>query len=191
MGKTFEALRRAEDEYQERLSPVRSRPLSPRVRQQPRSARSGPAPLLQPRLPIVDSATEPYEDLKTNLFARHPEDSFKTVLFLATSNGSGCTTTAVNFAAVLAKNTQLKVLIAEVNLRTPSRHKAYKAQPDNNLRDFLAGDTQNFMNLRKVRPWNFYVLGFQRSLLNDPLNLGDNDAAIVMHGHCLGQNVKG
>ena len=61
-----------------------------------------------------------YEDIKTKIIAQHPGESIKTIMFTGTNHGGGVTTTAINFAKTLAFDEKLKVLLMDVNMRTPS-----------------------------------------------------------------------
>jgi len=112
MGKTHEALERAEKEYQENLLSTLREPLH-----------KWAAP---PKRTSNHTVIEWYEDLKTNLLTRYPDRSIKTILFNGTKHGGGCSTTAINFATALAKNSKLKVLLVDVNLRTPSLQEVFK-----------------------------------------------------------------
>jgi capsular exopolysaccharide synthesis family protein len=112
MGKTHEALLRAEQEYRETQQPTERRPFISAVPVKPKH--DAPRDFL-----------EIYEDLRTNLKTRYPDDPIKTILFNSTYHGVGCSTTAVNFATTLARNAGLKILLVDVNLRTPRLHEIF------------------------------------------------------------------
>ena len=160
MGRTHEALLQAEEQYRKFFQPVSGK--GPRVKpSQVRSAtRTRTDVVPTPLLPKAPKFIEYYNDLKTNLAARYPNGSIKTILFSATYHGVGCSTTSVNFAAALAKDPEIKVVLAEVNLRTPSPHKVYKAVSSLKLKDFLTGNTPQPMQFKRAMPWNFYVLTY-------------------------------
>jgi Mrp family chromosome partitioning ATPase len=122
MGKTFEALERAEKEYETK---------APVISIKPRDDTPGPPPRLESGL----RATDCYEELKINLLSRYPEKSIKTILFSGTTHGDGSSTTAINFATTLARNCLLKVLLMEANFRTPSLHDVFHLEPDHGLSD--------------------------------------------------------
>ena len=63
-------------------------------------------------------ASEQYQVLKAKLWTRYSEKDMKVVLFVGTTSGSGASTTASNFAAMLAQDPQVKVLLIDANLRT-------------------------------------------------------------------------
>ena len=145
MGKTYEALEQAEKEYQ-----------AERQGTAPEAPTTGVAP--PPRRASTRPTMDRYEDLKTNLLTRYADGSIKTILFASTTHGDGCSTTAVNFASALTRDSQLKVLLIEVNLRTPSLHDVFKIDRANGLSDLLAGNGQIASQVKKVGPGSLYVL---------------------------------
>jgi capsular exopolysaccharide synthesis family protein len=144
MGKTHEAREWAEKEYGEGLWGTSPEQQKVRVEQPPRRASN-------------KAVMERYEDLKTNLFTRHPRKSIKTILFAGTTHGDGSSTTAVNFATTLAKNCQLKVLLVDVNLRTPSLHGVFSIDHVPGLSDLLSSRGEVTFRLKKVGSGNLYV----------------------------------
>ncbi len=145
MGKTHEALLRAEKEYHENFVRPPHEPKKMKVIKSPKRA-SG------------RKSMETYEDLKTNLLSRYPNGSIKSILFNGTYHGGGCSTTVVNFASALTKDSELKVLLVDVNLRTPGLHEAFKIDQDFGLSDFLGNSFQIEPQIKKVDPGNLHVL---------------------------------
>ena len=161
MGKTHEALLRAEKEYKEYHESLLRASFAPkRVKGNK-----------HPRQVSNHVGMEPYEDLKTNLLSRYPDRSIKTILFNGTMHGGGCSTTAVNFATALAKDNKLKVLLAEVNLRTPSLHKVFGADDDPGLSEIIAKGSHWESQIRKVGPGSLYVITCGGGSLIGPLGL--------------------
>jgi protein-tyrosine kinase len=146
MGKTHEALERAQKEYAGGL-PDREPTLLKEAVQPP-----------PPRRASNQAAMEWYQDLKTNLLSRYPDKSIKTILFAGTTHGDGSSTTAINFATTLAENCTKKVLLVDMNLRTPSLHEAYKIDHTFGLSDFLANNNGKKAEMKRVGPGNLYVL---------------------------------
>ena len=66
-------------------------------------------------------AMERYEDLQTNLFTRYPKSLLRMILFNGTSHANGSSTTAATFAAMLARDSQVRVLLVDMNLREGTR----------------------------------------------------------------------
>lgn len=135
MGKTHEALEWAEKEYQANREETLPVPL-PARKVEPYKRRWIPPPV------------GPYEDLKTNLLSRYRDGSIKTILFAGTGHGDGASTTAANFAIAVARDSRLKILLLDVNLRTPSLHDIFKIDPDLGMSDLM---TKNGRRVRPVR----------------------------------------
>ena len=160
MGKTYEALKWAEKEYQ--------------VSRQDRSPTSLPAGRIKPPKRVwARPAMEQYDDLKTNLLTRYPDGSIKTILFAAAAHGEGASTTAVNFAASLARDSRLKVLLIDVNLRTPSLHDVFKIDHTHGLSDLVAENGHG--SPIKVGPENLYVIPCGRPQSEPVTLLGSNE----------------
>ena len=144
MGKTAEALQWAEKEYQ--------------VTRQDRSPAFLPTGRAKPpkRAWTHHPVMELYDDLKSNLLTRFSDGSIKTILFAGTAHGDGATTTAVNFAASLARDSRLKVLLIDVNLRTPSLHDVFKIDHLRGLSDLVVENGRGAPI--KVGPENLHVI---------------------------------
>jgi capsular exopolysaccharide synthesis family protein len=113
------------------------------------------APEYPPSNPL---ALERYEDVKTNLLTRQGNGSVKTILFTGTAHGDGCSTTAINLAAALTRDSQLKVLLLDANLRTPSIRAAFDIHDAVALCDLLIGSDDKIRQIKRVGAGNLYVL---------------------------------
>jgi capsular exopolysaccharide synthesis family protein len=161
MGKTYEALRRAEQEHEEYLQ----RLCWTQTKQ--KKERSG----RHPRQVPDHRGLEPYEGLKASLLSRYPNRDIKTILFNGTKHGGGCSTTAVNFATALAKDDKLRVLLVEVNLRTPSLHKVFNTHNDPGLAEIITRGAHWESQIRQSGPTNLYVITCGGGNLIGPLGL--------------------
>ncbi len=161
MGKTHEALKWAEKEHQ--LNHPETLPESP-----PAARRTKP-----PMRARTRPAIERYEDLKTNLLARYPHGSIKTILFAGTTSGDGTSTTAVNFATALAKDYQSNVLLIDANLRSPSLHSIFRIYHVHGLSDCHTKGGRGAPPI-KVGPGNLYVIPHGRSH-SEPVVLFESD----------------
>lgn len=146
MGKTYEALERAEKEYEAKGLYV------------PRRPREEAVSVYPPRAAAHHAVLECYEELKINLLAGHPQGSVKTILFSGTNHGDGSSTTAINFASTLAENCRMKVLLMDANLRTPSLHDAFHLEKDHGLSDLLEKGRGPEALLKKVDRRNLFVV---------------------------------
>ena len=142
MGKTHEALERAEQEYGKSLS----KSGSPDRRGEP-----------LPKRAAFHTDRDCYKNLKSNLLSRCPTGSVKTLLFVGLREGDGASTTAVNFAAAMAGDCGLKVLLVDANLRTPSLHEMFKIDHAPGLKQLVQnGDALSAP--ARVGSDNLYVL---------------------------------
>jgi capsular exopolysaccharide synthesis family protein len=108
MGKTHEALIRAEKEYQNKTnktSVVQQRALVPSR--------------LYKDLPTSENWW--YKELKSKLQMQYPEESLKTILFTGTSRRAGASMSARGYANCLADDYRHKVLLIEFNLHSASK----------------------------------------------------------------------
>ena len=145
MGRIIEALERAEREFQKidggpAVDTKEKQWLTP----------VGPSNAQIVALKVVD--------LKTRLITRYSGQTVKSVLITATRPGSGASTTSVSLATALAKDSHLKVLLVDTNMRTPGLHEVFKTETTGGLYDLLYKDDVNLMKFKKVGPGELYLL---------------------------------
>lgn len=88
----------------------------------------------------LDPAAEAYRNLRMNLmFMSTEEEPIRSVLFSSSGPGEGKSTTAVNFAVMLAQQGQ-RVLLVDSDLRRPSLHRALDLLREPGLTNLLVGD---------------------------------------------------
>ena len=96
-------------------------------------------PLVVARDPL-DPAAEAYRNLRMNLmFMSTEDDPIRSVLFTSPGPGEGKSTTAVNFAVMLAQQGQ-RVLLLDADLRRPSLHRSLDLLREPGLTNLLVGD---------------------------------------------------
>ena len=155
MGRTYEAILRAEEEYKKKL--------------QETGVGADERLWLTPQ---SDSATQPrtngHDDIKTKLLTRYANESLKVILLTGPAHGTGTTTTALTLAKDLASNLQKKVLLVDANLRTPILHKIFKIKPSIGISDLLADNGSTSFNFFKVGPGKLYLFpaGLNRNQKN-------------------------
>jgi len=138
MGKTHEALERAEKEFQKGLGTTAATPAPP-----------APSKAKPPKRLPAENGAECYQALKANLLSRYPDQTVKTIIFCATAHGDGSTTTAANFAMTLARDCRMKVLLVDANLRTPYLHDLFNTDRSPGLSDVVttgAGATEPLLS---------------------------------------------
>jgi capsular exopolysaccharide synthesis family protein len=145
MGRTYEALERAENDY---LKVVKANP------KETFGLSKGQLPW---RIPS-QNAREYYQILKANLYTLYPDETIRTILFCSTDHGDGATTTAFKFAATLAEDGQLKVLIVDANLRTPGIHNICKIDHTPGLSDRIGNESQPMFPILRNGSTNLHIL---------------------------------
>lgn len=103
MGKTHEALIRAEEEYQKNVIVT------------PATQQKALVPYDQQK-DLVHPAPQWYEELKSKLGMQYPDESLKTILFTGTSRKAGASIAAHGYADCLANDFQGKVLLIQFDL---------------------------------------------------------------------------
>ena len=90
----------------------------------------------------LDPAAEAYRNLRMNLmFTSNEESPIRSVLFSSPGPSEGKSTTAINFAVMLAQQGQ-RVLMIDADLRRPSLHRALDVLREPGLTNLLIGDAE-------------------------------------------------
>jgi capsular exopolysaccharide synthesis family protein len=145
MGKTHEALLRAEQELQKKLPQLTSQ-----------EQKSLLAYTSDPRKKLTTPKW--YEELKTKLQTQHPNGSIKTIMFAGSVSGEGTSTTAFGFASSLAESYQMKVLLMDLNFRKPGINKFPDMKEKHGLMDVFL-DTNGIESfLKGMNRGNLYVI---------------------------------
>jgi protein-tyrosine kinase len=128
MGRTHEALRKAEEERRGRIGqgvpyelPLPARP-------------SGAAEV--DGLVMTSQAMVEYHKLKYNILRLNSQRRLKALLFCSPTEGEGASTSLVYFAITLASDGN-RVLVVDANLRSPSLDVAFGVEREHGLTDLL------------------------------------------------------
>lgn len=111
------------------------------------------ASIFQP-VPYAESAVQPYlpnlnlpslaaewcQELRSRLLLRPFEGQIKTIVFTGTSRRSGSTTSVAWFAVYLANILQKRVLLLDLNLRSPGLHRFFNHGDVCELREAVDGE---------------------------------------------------
>lgn len=119
MAKTFEALKRAEDERKIQIDEF-------------------PVPSKIETLHMPERLVMENHRLKYNLLQLTPGKNIKAISFSSCNTGEGNSTVLLNFAKTLAADGE-RVLLVDANLRAPSLHSGFKVGPEKGLSDLLLG----------------------------------------------------
>ena len=151
MAKTYKAMLKAEKEYKMNyLEPVRESETA-----------LTPLPLAKD---LIESSPDWCLELKTRLLTNYHDANIKTILFTGTKHGSGCSNTAAGFAVSLAKTFQHRVLLVDVNLRTPGIHRFFDSHKTQGLFDLF---TQRRMRIDQHAERNLYVVTCNQNLTDE------------------------
>jgi protein-tyrosine kinase len=145
MGKTHEALERAEKEYQKKIIKL------PDDSQTEVTVKKSD-PLIE-RL-----VSDRYHEVKGKLITCFPERNIKRILITGVAEGQGTSTTTVGFATALARDCRLKVLLIDANLRSPSLHKFFKIARNKGLSNILTEQIEDEELFNRVGHGNLQVI---------------------------------
>jgi len=121
MGKTFEALLRAEKERQVKLGEDTGERI-PGVTPEP--------------CPLPAQISEEYRRLKNRILHIDSRQKIRTMLFVSPTSGEGNSMVVSHFAIVLACEGD-RVLLVDTNLRHPSIHEIFNLELDNGFTDLI------------------------------------------------------
>jgi len=164
MGKTHEALERAENQYKEHQIRASQELFSKEV-----GSTQGRA--------SVRKYLDRYGDLKNDLLARNSDGSIKSVLFIKTFKEGESTDHAAKFATSLAEDLRLKVLLVDLNLWTIGLQEVFKINYALGLSDLFSDSSKMLSQIKKVGPGNLYKVrwGGDHSGLADQFKSGEFD----------------
>ena len=145
MGKTHEALERADREFQRNfLDTPKDSPKSIII------IRPGKFPIQTP--------SDRFQEVKTKLLTSFPLGSVKTILFTGTAHGVGCTTIAARFAKTMSQNCRLNVLLIDANLRSPRLHEVFNIDYNHGLADLITKEEEENSSFKKVGNGNLCLI---------------------------------
>jgi len=161
MGKTYEALERAEKEFHKKSIEM------------PTDFQKGLVVEETKRFPIQTSSDQ-YHEIKGKLIACFPERPIKTILIAGIAEGNGASSTAIGFATTLARDCRLKVLLIDANLRSPSLHEFFKIDRNKGLSNILTERITGTELFKRVGHGNLYIIPCGKNC-SGPLSLFESD----------------
>ena len=142
MSKTFEALKRAQEEagLKVKIPPVtlttEERPaISPL--DEPVRPRVFPAPAKLPKIKNIPFMVEEFQRIKYRISHLDSDQPLKTILFCSPTRREGNSTLLMHFSQTLAAEGS-KVLLIDGNLRNPNLHKALRLDRENGLTELVS-----------------------------------------------------
>ena len=125
MAKTFEALKKAEKEYQIKPEESKVFDLKPK-----------PKPYIPVDFKISPQIIEEYHRMKYHILNSNPGRKIKTLLFSSSTEGEGNSTVLINFGITLASGGD-KVLLVDANLRNPTLHDLFNIDKKSGFTELL------------------------------------------------------
>lgn len=99
-----------------------------------------------------------FRPLKVSLFNQYPDLRHKVIMVASSVENEGCTTTAVNLAKALVSDDNVKVLLIDANLRSPSLHRIFGLNDENGLSEMLRGGNDIEGAVKKTGIENLFVV---------------------------------
>jgi capsular exopolysaccharide synthesis family protein len=154
MGRTFEAIERAEKEHK-KLVRQNGVGTEERYHLAPDGKQNGKVRIKPDRL----------GSLKTKVLTRSAGKTVKTIMVTGTAHGGGTSTTAVNLATSLADGAPHRVLMVDANLRTPGLHIFFRSDSTNGMSELLDVNGEKSFQFKKVGANELYLFpcGVKRS----------------------------
>ena len=153
MAKTFEALKRAEEEGRKKLNEG--------IVRRPLTLDRG----------LNSDGTEEYYRLKQNILLNNSGEKIKALLFSSSTEGEGNSTVLINFAFTLSSGGE-RVLLVDANLRNPSIHNVFNLERENGLTELIFERKTLGEVVKQTRFQNLCVIT-SGSLPRGPLTVDD------------------
>jgi|GEM_PF-975845 len=180
MGKTFEALERAKQEASEKIpdgskdGPDRDMESSAgRAEQEDREDTAGilggPKKMeINASVELVSNpmAIERCHELKTNLQARHHDEAIRSILFVGATAGDGSSTVAFNYATLLSKDSEQRVLLMDLDGDSSVPYEGSEKDCSQVPAADDSGKDQGLFRIKKMGPGDLYALVFGEDHVN-------------------------
>jgi protein-tyrosine kinase len=163
MGKTYEALMKAERDHQLRREELAQ--FEPKVSLQP---------YMPLRLSVSAQVSEEYQRLRHNLRSLVPEAKSKVLMFVGSTQGEGTSTVVATFGTILASSGE-RVVLVDANLRRPSLHDMFSVDRAGGLSDLLLGSAPVKHVMKKTRFDSLLIVTSGLPTSNPALILGSKN----------------
>jgi capsular exopolysaccharide synthesis family protein len=101
---------------------------------------------------------EAYQQLGTNMLARRDPRPVRSVLVAAARHGEGATTTAALFGSILVRRRRARVLILEANFRSPALEQVFAVQRNGGMGELVDGVHSLDGVLQRTQIDNLFVI---------------------------------
>lgn len=123
----------------------------------------------------------PFDILRTKVLLQMRQNGWKRLAITSPMPNSGKTTTACNLALGLGRQKDLRAILMDLDLRDPSVHSFFEAEPAHGIGDLLAGRTT--FSEQALRIGENVAVSMARSAENDPtrLLLAEESVDVIDH----------
>ncbi|GIT89274.1 CpsD/CapB family tyrosine-protein kinase [Roseobacter sp. OBYS 0001] len=123
----------------------------------------------------------PFDILRTKVLLQMRQNGWKRLAITSPMPNSGKTTTACNLALGLGRQKDLRAILMDLDLRDPSVHSFFEAEPAHGIGDLLAGRTA--FSEQALRIGENVAVSMARSAENDPtrLLLAEESVYVIDH----------
>jgi capsular exopolysaccharide synthesis family protein len=152
MGKTHEALMRAEEEYKKNAiaeTTGQQRAIVP----------------YRPHRNLLHKAPPWYEELKSRLEIQFPDDTLKTILFTGSSHRAGVSMTSHGYADYLSNAYPYKVLLIQINMDGAQTNQPEVIQQPAEFSNIFSGYSQPGNDSSQNGNGNLFVISCSREML--------------------------
>ena len=115
---------------------------------------------------VASSAATPFDILRTKILLQMQQNGWTRLAITSPMPSSGKTTTACNLALGLARQTELRSMLFDMDLRDPSVHKFFEHEPKETISELLQGNTP--FSEQAVRIGNNLAVSMASRSENDP-----------------------
>jgi len=103
-------------------------------------------------------AAEQFRTLRSRLYHLRDEASLRTVLITSPISGDGKTFVASNLAQAIVRQPDRRVLLIDADLRCSNLHKAFGAEPEPGLAEYLSGEAEEMAVIQHGQEGGLYFI---------------------------------
>ncbi|WP_435311756.1 CpsD/CapB family tyrosine-protein kinase [Primorskyibacter sedentarius] len=111
----------------------------------------------------------PFDVLRTKIWLLMRENGWKRLAITSPNKSCGKSTTACNLAVGFSRQSEVKSMLLDLDLRRPSIATLLGAQPDHDIREVLTGEVAPEEQMRRLR--SNVAISMARRPVNDPTQL--------------------
>lgn len=118
---------------------------------------------------------EEYEKLKSNILSLSSDQPVNRLMVSSSVPDEGTTIVSYNLAAILSAKSNVRVLLIEANLRSPSMHRLLKLRKCPGLGEVVKGSAEFADVVRRTQRPNLSILPAGSNFKGNPLEIFESD----------------